>query len=53
MFGLGSLLRGGVNLVADVVSPVTDLVGVDINCVPDDESFEDIAKEVINKLSKE
>lgn len=29
MFGLGSLLRGGVNLVADVVSPVTDLVGVD------------------------
>ena len=29
MFGLGSLLRDRVNLVADVVSPVTDLVGVD------------------------
>lgn len=29
MFGLGSLLRDSVNLVADVVSPVTNLVGVD------------------------
>lgn len=29
MFGLDSLIKSGVNLVADVVSPVTNLVGVD------------------------
>lgn len=29
MFGFGSLLRDSVNLVTDVVSPVTRLVGVD------------------------